>query len=114
MNAIFAINMQAQLQRVEFDRELRQQQLAASAPVKGSPAYEYLSVIFKHGEATTRMIKGQNAHFDRKNMPAFVLKPFIKNGLITYTATNNAHGIYKPAKGVTPESLGIELISNSH
>jgi hypothetical protein len=110
MNAIFMTNMQHQIRHVEATRNMLANERNAMAPSKGSVAYDYLSLIFKNGEASSREITTLYPLKERKFMPSWVLKPFVEKGLIEYVPSGTrSGGCYKPVDGSTAESLGLEL-----
>lgn len=110
MNAIFMTNMQYQIRHVEAARNMLADQRNAMAPTRGSVAYDYLSLIFKNGEASSREITAVYPLKERKFMPSWVLKPFVEKGFIEYTPNGTrSGGCYKVADGFTPESLGLDF-----
>lgn len=110
MNAIFMTNMHHQMRHVEAARAMLADQRNAMAPTKGSVAYDYLSLIFKNGEASSREITTVYPLKERKFMPSWVLKPFVEKGFIKYVSSGTrSGGAYKAAEGVTPESLGLDF-----
>jgi hypothetical protein len=110
MNLIFMTNMQHQIRDVEATRNMLANARSSLAPTKGSVAYDYLSLIFKNGQATSREITTLYPLKDRKFMPSWVLKPFIEKGVLEFISSGTrSGGCYKPAEGHTAKSLGLEL-----
>jgi hypothetical protein len=109
MNAILLANMQPVMQNAEFERIKKQQALNAMQPIEGSLDYEYLKIIFKNGAAASKnMREGKpNVH---ATLPAVVLKKYVEAGYLTYESKGGViGGIYRPAKGVTAQTLNIDL-----
>ncbi len=109
MNAILLANIQPVMLYAEYQRMNKQQAIQSLQPIEGTVAHQYLTLIFQHGAIASSKLREGHPCINA-TMPAEVLRKYVESGYITCEQKGgNRGGIWRPAKGVTPNMLNINL-----